>query len=298
MCVCKGECAVSKSRISRFRKWHSCKARYTQYFRLPETKGKTKRKSTSIPRCDSFTELENSDQWRTGCLEPVRCAFAWGSLADNMWSQCLWVFTGDFRGVHCELILSKASSFQFVFQLLPGFLVYFIPYISFLATLPQPLPKWVLHKMRSSAPSFKLQYCLFSIRLFSRYSRLLPHFLVPSIFNSISCFRRELLRKMWPKKHRSFFLLYVGCLFPAWLFVILLDVPHSRSSWFPSFSSNTFQIFKGTSDLYFKDFSFQCHKKLLSKYSISLVYSLNVSPIFWWKDFSGWMPLLPWQSWI
>jgi hypothetical protein len=57
-------------------------------------------------------------------------------------------------------------------------------------------PKRVLHRVRSSASSFKFPYFLFSLRLSS--SCVLPHLPVPSIFPSITCFRRHFLRKMRP----------------------------------------------------------------------------------------------------
>ena len=56
--------------------------------------------------------------------------------------------------------------------------------------------------MRSRASSFKWQYPLLSLRSSSSFLRLLPRLLVtsisPFIFPSITCFRRQFLRKMWP----------------------------------------------------------------------------------------------------
>jgi hypothetical protein len=43
-----------------------------------------------------------------------------------------------------------------------------------LTTGPWPLPKLVLHRVRSSASSFNFQYLLFSLRSFSSCLRLLP----------------------------------------------------------------------------------------------------------------------------
>ena len=57
-----------------------------------------------------------------------------------------------------------------------------------IATGPHPLLKQFLQKLRSSASSFKFQYLLFSLRLFTSYLRLLPRIPVPSIFLSITCF--------------------------------------------------------------------------------------------------------------
>ena len=69
-------------------------------------------------------------------------------------------------------------------------------------TGPKPLPKWFLHIARSRASSFNWQYPLLSLRSSSSFLRLLPRLLVtsicPFIFPSITCFRRQFLRKMWP----------------------------------------------------------------------------------------------------
>jgi hypothetical protein len=69
-------------------------------------------------------------------------------------------------------------------------------------TGPKPLPKLFLHSVRSRASSFKWEYPLLSPRSSSNYLRLLPRLLVtsicPCIFPSITCFRRQFLRKLWP----------------------------------------------------------------------------------------------------
>ena len=71
-----------------------------------------------------------------------------------------------------------------------------------LTTGPKPLPKWFLHIVRSKASSFKWEYPLLSLRSSSSFLLLLPRLLVtsisPFIFPSITCFRRQFLRKMWP----------------------------------------------------------------------------------------------------
>jgi len=69
-------------------------------------------------------------------------------------------------------------------------------------TGPKPLAKRFLHIVRSRASSFNSQYPLLSLRSSSNFLRLLPCLLVtsicPFIFPSITCFRRQFLRKMWP----------------------------------------------------------------------------------------------------
>ena len=69
-------------------------------------------------------------------------------------------------------------------------------------TGPKPLPKRFLHIVRSRASSFNWQYPLLSVRSSSSFIRILPRLLVtsicPFIFPSITCCRRQFLRKMWP----------------------------------------------------------------------------------------------------
>jgi hypothetical protein len=69
-----------------------------------------------------------------------------------------------------------------------------------LTTSPWPLPKRVLHRVRSSASSFDVQYLLFSLSSYHRCLRLLPRlpvtYILPSIFPSMTCFRRQFLHKM------------------------------------------------------------------------------------------------------
>jgi hypothetical protein len=71
-----------------------------------------------------------------------------------------------------------------------------------LTTGPKPFPKQFLHIVRSRASSFKWEYPFLSLRSSSSFLRLLPRLLVtsisPFIFPSITCFRRQFLRKMWP----------------------------------------------------------------------------------------------------
>ena len=71
-----------------------------------------------------------------------------------------------------------------------------------LTTGPKPPLKWFLHIVRSRASSFKWEYPLLSLRSSSSFLCLIPRLLVtsisPFIFPSITCFRRQFLRKMWP----------------------------------------------------------------------------------------------------
>ena len=62
--------------------------------------------------------------------------------------------------------------------------------------------KWFLHIVRSRASCFKWEYTLLSLRSSNSFLRLLPRLLVtsisPFIFPSVTCFRRQFHRKMWP----------------------------------------------------------------------------------------------------
>ena len=76
----------------------------------------------------------------------------------------------------------------------------FIHSVFCLTTGPKPPPKRCLHIVRSRASSFKWEYPLLSLRSSSSFLRLLPRLLATSIslfiFPSITCFRRQFLRKM------------------------------------------------------------------------------------------------------
>jgi hypothetical protein len=71
-----------------------------------------------------------------------------------------------------------------------------------LTTGPKPLPTRDLHIVRSRASSFKWEYPLLSLRSSSSLLSLLlrlPVTYIPSFtFSSITCFRRQFLRKTWP----------------------------------------------------------------------------------------------------
>ena len=104
-----------------------------------------------------------------------------------------------------------------------------------LTTGPQPLPKPVLHTVRSSASSFNFHFPLFSLRSPSSCLRLLPRLpvtsILPSIFLSITCFRSHFLRKMWPIQ--LVFLLFTVCrifISPLTLYNIY-SILNDRSNW-------------------------------------------------------------------
>jgi hypothetical protein len=82
-----------------------------------------------------------------------------------------------------------------------------------LMTGPKPLPKRALHILRSRAFSFRCEHPLLSWRSSSSFLRFLPRLTVTSIFHfifhSITCCRRQFLRKMWPIQLS--FRLFISC---------------------------------------------------------------------------------------
>ena len=121
-----------------------------------------------------------------------------------------------------------------------------------LTTGSKPPLKRFLHIVRPRASSFKWEYPLLFLRSSSSFLRLLPVLIVtsisPFVFPSITCFRRQLLRKMWPKQLAFRFL--ISCR----IFLCSLTLSNTssfltdRSNWsFPYFSSTTFQNFPGIS---------------------------------------------------
>jgi len=94
-----------------------------------------------------------------------------------------------------------------------------------------------------SASAFNFQYPLFTVSSSTGWLRLLPCLpvapILPSLFPSITCFRRQFLRNMWPV-HFAFFLLNVGYSRPACLCVMLDFSPDRSIGSSPTFSSTTF----------------------------------------------------------
>ena len=102
-----------------------------------------------------------------------------------------------------------------------------------LTTGPQPVPKPVIHQVRSSDSSFKFQYVFFLLR--SSYSCLrLLRLPIPSI----TCFRSQFLGKMWP------ILRFIVCrmFLSPWPHVIFY-FSHYRSNWISPSVSKAFKVF-------------------------------------------------------
>jgi len=116
-------------------------------------------------------------------------------------------------------------------------------------TSPQPLPKRVLHRLRSSASYFHLQH------------PLLPHLpvtsILPSIFPATKYFKRQFLRKM--QKMQLALLLFIVCRkFPSSLILCNTSSFLTRSLQL-CFSSTMFQNFPDTSVLLSAVSTFQHH---------------------------------------
>jgi len=94
-------------------------------------------------------------------------------------------------------------------------------------TGPKPLPKRFLHLVRSRASCFKWQYPLLSLRSCSSFLRLLSRLLVtsirPFIFPSITCCRRQFLRKVW--RIQLAFRFLISCRIFHRLCIPLLSLP-------------------------------------------------------------------------
>jgi hypothetical protein len=97
------------------------------------------------------------------------------------------------------------SSFRsFVFSFVRSFVHSFVhSFIQLrLTTIPEILPKRVLHTVPSNISFFNLQYLLFSLSSLSSKLRLLPHIAFHStlscVFPSVTCFRRLFLRNISP----------------------------------------------------------------------------------------------------
>ena len=129
---------------------------------------------------------------------------------------------------------------------------------------PWPLPKCVLHTVRYSASSLNFQYASVSIRSSSSCLRLLPRFtitsILPSIFPSITCFRRQFLRKMWSIQLAFLHLLVCRTFVSSTLC--------TTSSFFTRSVQPIFSIL------------FQHHTKLCCVCSTSLVFFLKYKPNF------------------
>ena len=125
-----------------------------------------------------------------------------------------------------------------------------------LVTGLSPRRKRIIQKVRTSASSLKFQYILFFLTPSCSCLHLLCHLLVTSIILSITLFRSQFLRNMWPIQLPV--LRFIVCpFFPPCLYVILIHFLPDRSNWSPSYSSATFQNFQVISPLFSEVSKFQ-----------------------------------------
>ena len=127
------------------------------------------------------------------------------NITSSIYSALVWNLTSC---TYVSLLnkITEGSFFQYWFQWehfrTLSVAKIFIHSVFCLTTGPKPPPKRFLHIVRSRASSFKWEYPLLSLRSSSSFLRLLPRLLAtsisPFIFPSITCFRRQFLRKMWP----------------------------------------------------------------------------------------------------
>jgi len=104
-------------------------------------------------------------------------------------------------------------------------------FIHCLTTGSQPLQKQILH----THSSFNFHYPLSSLMSFISCLCFLPCLpitsILPSIFPSVMCFRRQVLHKMWPRQ-LPLILLFVGYSLPSWFIV---GIPVEGSQVIPNF---------------------------------------------------------------
>jgi len=131
----------------------------------------------------------------------------------------------------------------------------------FIMRCPLPVSKTVHHRTQFSASCFNFHYLIFSLGSSSSCLRLLPRLpatsTFPSVFPTITRFRRQFLCKMWPIQLALLCLLYVGYSSLPRLYITLLHFSHDRSKWSYPPSSST---------------KFQNHKRLLHK---SIIFTLT-----------------------
>jgi hypothetical protein len=145
----------------------------------------------------------------------------------------------------------------------------FTSFSSRLTTGPKRLSKRAFHIVISRASSFRCEYPLLSLRSSSSFLRVLPRLSVTSIphfiFPSITCCRKQFLRKMWPIQLA--FRLLIWCR----IFLCPLTVSNTFSflTWSAQLISSTaFHNSPDVTDLLPEASKFQHHVKLYSKCSI------------------------------
>jgi len=129
-----------------------------------------------------------------------------------MYSLSYWFFCVLCERLPCCWKVMRCFLFMYLFSKSKGIKVInhsgVLCYILFIHSVvcliigPQSIPKRVLHRVSSNSFSFNMQYTLISLRSSSSCLRFLPRLpatsIHTSIFPSVTCFRRQFLRKWWP----------------------------------------------------------------------------------------------------
>jgi len=128
------------------------------------------------------------------CACHRRILFVWCFVCSVMIS---WLSFLNMHGT--RKIIINYSCVLYLYWLYSCFSYSFVHFVVYLMKSPQPLPKRVLHSVRSSAYSFYFYYPLIFWSAASSCLCLLPH--LPIIFfhlsfNNVLC--KTVLRKIWP----------------------------------------------------------------------------------------------------
>ena len=239
---------------------------------------------TNYHRCDVI--------WRASQVKTVVCNICRPNLNTKFIFRCIRQSQRCLQILFIKVLYLSRSVFSIYFKWLSVVISSLRkPVISSAVCLkagPYLFPKRILHRVRWSASSFNFQNLLFYFRLPSSCLRLLPRLSVtstgPSIFPSITCFRRQFLHEMWPIKLTCF--LCIVC--RAFLSPLPLCNPYSflTRSVEMIFSVRLQHHISKLSRYFWSTFrsdQFQHHIRLCSKFSTLLVSSSILSPVCWWK---------------
>jgi len=171
-----------------------------------------------------------------------------------------------------------------------------------LARGSKPFPKPVLRRRRSSGSSFSFQYPLVSSRSSSSCKRLLPRLpvtsILPSVFPSITCCRKQFLSKMWPIQLA--FLLFIVCRISLSSLTLCDTSSFSHDQlklYSPSFSSTTFRNFPFIFDLLSEVSRFQhIYNAALQMWHSTSFFLKFKSNFLVKKSFSCWRLLVSWHQ--
>ena len=161
-----------------------------------------------------------------------RCNSAVSIFQNLTWIWCYWLMISLLMVIKCKHwvifmrqiercivfeyfdLVRPQSDYCLLWQDFPDFLSVYSPMserhraiingVVCLTAGPQPLPKRVLHTVQSSASHFKFQLSSLFVKIVQNLRTFSASSPVISIFPSVTCFRRQFLRKMWPIQLASF----------------------------------------------------------------------------------------------